>query len=221
MKILVVKHLECEGPGTLGDYLENSGFELETIECEHGDALPKDMSGYTAMISMGGDMNVDDEEEFPFLKQEDVLIKEVIEKNIPFLGICLGAQLLAKAAGAKVVKSPVQEIGWFDIELKKDSIFEGAATTCEVFQLHGDMFEIPKEGELIATAKGCPNQALKVGKNAYGFQFHIEVTPDMIDLWFKGKRSDFVDYLKNNLDDYNKRAETIYKNFVKIIKEAL
>ena len=116
-------------------------------------------------------------------------LQKIIENEIPFLGICLGAQLLAKTAKAKVKLDVCREIGWFKVQLTdagiKDSLFKDLDKELIVFQWHQDMFEIPKEGILLATSEKCPNQAFKLKKNIYGLQFHIEMTSQMIKEWLE------------------------------------
>ena len=121
------------------------------------------------------------------------LKKEIIKEEIPFLGVCLGAQLLAKALGAKIKKSPEKEIGWYEIGLTKegteDPPFKNIPRNHTVFQWHGDTFELPKKSTLLFVSETGINQAFKYGKNAYGFQFHIEATPSMIESWLKNELS--------------------------------
>ena len=117
--ILIIKHIDIEGPGTIEDYLQEAGYKLKTIDLHEGGQLPKDFSDIEAVVSLGGPMNVYEEDKFPFLKDEDVFLKRALNEEIPTLGICLGSQLIAKASGARVVKSPVKEVGWFKINLEK------------------------------------------------------------------------------------------------------
>ena len=231
--ILVIKHIASEGPGTIEDFFSAKGYALKTIDLYRGQKLPQNLTGIEAVISMGGPMNVDEEEKYPFLKEEDIFLKKVIDAKIPFFGVCLGSQLLAKAVGAKVTKSPKEEIGWFKVGLtsdgKKDSIFEGIDGEFDVFQWHGDTFEIPKNGKHLATAVGCRHQALKVGTCAYGFQFHIEVTKEIIADWvkehFKSVDGEVTKEGQKIIDDFaqyktqfNTRANIIYENFERLIK---
>jgi GMP synthase-like glutamine amidotransferase len=134
-------------------------------------------------------MNVYEEDHYPFLREEDLFIKEAIQRGKFVLGICLGAQLIAKALGAKVFKASLKEIGWYDIYLtmigSKDPLFSNLPKTFPVFQWHGDTFEIPKGGKLIATSTSVPHQAFRYGDNAYGLQFHLEVTEKMIKEWME------------------------------------
>ncbi len=231
--ILIIKHVEYEGAGTIEEFFRKKKFPIRIAELYNGDVLPKDFKDIDAVISMGGPMSVDEEDKYPFLKDEDIFLKKVLKEEIPFLGVCLGSQLIAKAAGAKVTQNPVKEIGWFDIELtgdgKKDDLFRGLNGKFEVFQWHGDTFEIPPNGKHLALSKDCRHQALKVGRAAYGLQFHIEVTKDIISLWvyndFKDKAGQVKPEGKSMIEHYpkaeklfNTRAEMMYENFLKIIR---
>ncbi|MEK7846897.1 MAG: type 1 glutamine amidotransferase, partial [Nitrospinota bacterium] len=123
-KVLVLKHISIEGGGTIEDYLKSNGWKIDIRELQDGDSVPSKID-YDGVVILGGPMNVYEEDKYPFLKDEDRLIKELIKKEIPTLGICLGAQLIAKAAGAKVTKNIVRqihqkEIGWYKVRLTED-----------------------------------------------------------------------------------------------------
>ena len=229
--ILIIKHIDIEGPGTLGDFLKEEGESFCIIEIGKGAQLPADPKVFKAVVVLGGPMNVDEEDRFLFLKPENDFIQKVLKEGIPYLGICLGSQLLVKAAGAKVVKSPVKEIGWYRIQLtdtgKKDPLFEGFRPEDPIYHWHGDMFQIPSGGLLLARAQGCPHQALKVGKNAYGLQFHIEITDKSIKEWcdeycetdLPGRS----DHARSMVEDYwkykqvfDRQAKQLYRNFLNI-----
>ena len=205
------------------------------MELGRNDTIPSDPRFFKAVVVLGGPMNVDEEHIYPFLKPENEFIQKVLKAKIPFLGICLGSQLLAKAAGAKVVKSPVKEIGWYQVELteegKIDPLFTGFRPQDPIYHWHGDMFQIPTNGRLLATAPGCPHQALKVGEHAYGLQFHVEVTDRSIKEWCEEYcQTDLpgrLDHAKSMMDDYWKyknafdaQSQKIYQNFLNIIHHA-
>jgi GMP synthase (glutamine-hydrolysing) len=232
--ILIVKHIDIEGPGTLGDFLKAKGEPFHILELGAGETLPLDPGKFKAVIVLGGPMNVDEEHKYAFLRAENDFIQKVLKANIPYLGICLGSQLLAKAAGARVVKSPVKEIGWYKVQLttegKKDPLFKAYREADPIYHWHGDMFQIPASGQLLATAEGCPHQALKVGKNAYGLQFHVEVTDKSIKEWcdeycatdLPGR----LDHASSMMEDYWKhkkvfdaQAQQLYQNFLDIMND--
>ena len=160
---------------------------MRIVELAAGEKIPERLDGVEAVVCLGGPMNVYEEASFPFLKQEDALIRDIVRKQIPFLGICLGAQLLSKACGGKVYKAPAKELGWSNVTLTPegamDPLFQGTGQPFTVFQWHEDTFSIPEGGTLLATSARCRNQAFRVGSCAYGLQFHVEVTPDMVAAW--------------------------------------
>lgn len=228
--ILFIKHIDIEGPGTIADFLEDNKLPYTVIDLSQGDKVPKLEKDFQAVICLGGPMNVYEEEKYRFLKEEDILLKRIIDEEVPFLGICLGAQLIAKATGAQVAKNPEKEIGWYKIVLSdnglKDDLFKDLPEVFKVFQWHGDTFGLPHGGKRLAFSELCQNQALKYGRNIYGIQFHVEVTKDMIAQWadaYKGeleslkgivsdKQKMLEDYAKVE-NDYMKQAERFYVNF--------
>ncbi|MBI5124405.1 MAG: type 1 glutamine amidotransferase [Candidatus Omnitrophica bacterium] len=229
-KILIVKHVLTEGPGSIGVFFKDTAWNLQTVELSEGDRLPSNFEGVDAVIFMGGPMNVYEEEKYPFLKDEDMFIKQALTDEIPILGICLGSQLLAKAAGARVKKSPVKEIGWYPVSLTNegldDALFDGLAPNLEIFQWHEDTFDIPEGGDLLAEGSNCRNQAFRFGKNAYGLQFHIETTPDMVKEWLdssaieESERNRMLLQTHKKNGRFSKRARIIISNFSKIIKRS-
>ena len=186
--ILIIKHVFIEGPGIIGEFFKDNGHILKTIVFERNDRLSSELDEIEAVVIMGGPMNVYQEDKYPFLKQEGVFLKKLIKLEIPVLGICLGAQLIAKAYGAKVRKANYKEIGWHKVTLTKegqdDVLFRELGKEIDVFQWHEDQFDLPEKGTLLADSNLCP-QAFRIGKNIYGLQFHFEVTPQMIEEWFK------------------------------------
>lgn len=226
--ILFIKHIDIEGPDTLDTFFKDKGFSTQTIEFQNGDRLPDDFDTMDAVISLGGPMSVYDEDKYPFLKDEDQFIRQIISKEIPFIGICLGSQLLAKACGAKVNKSPTKEIGFLPVKLVDDALFKGIGETISAFHWHEDMFELPSGAKLLASSQGCPHQAYKVGTSAYGLQFHIEVTEATIQKWinayFSKNNPDHAQQEINIIEDYRSKkdqfhnvADMICNNFLKTI----
>jgi GMP synthase-like glutamine amidotransferase len=194
MNVLVVKHVDIEGPGLIEDCLRHEHIPHQILSLESGFRLPK-LDQFTHVAILGGPMNVYEEDRYPFLKTEDLFIKEAIQRGKSILGICLGAQLIAKALGAKVFKAPVKELGWYDVSLTRigsiDPFFSQLPKRFSVFQWHEDTFEIPHGAILIATSSVVPYQAFRYGNNAYGLQFHLEVTHTMIREWMETYEEDF------------------------------
>jgi GMP synthase (glutamine-hydrolysing) len=137
---------------------------------------------------MGGPMNVDQADEFPFLATEVGWLRRAVEAGLPTLGVCLGAQLLAKSLGSRVYPHRVKEIGWYELELlpaaTDDRLFAGARNRETVFQWHGDTFDLPQGAVQLARGASCEQQAFRYGPAAYALQFHVEMTARMVDDWF-------------------------------------
>ena len=186
-KILIFQHVPHEILGTFDPLLKRRGVRMRYVNFSRGSVESINLDSYDGLIVLGGPMSVNQLDEYPHLKEEIYWIKKAIEKNLFVLGICLGAQLISKALGGEVTKSPSPEIGWFDIQLnsegKKDPLFEFFNETQKIFQWHGDAFSIPEGAVNLASSKGCPHQAFRYGKNVYGFQFHLEVNQDLIERW--------------------------------------
>jgi GMP synthase (glutamine-hydrolysing) len=229
--ILVIKHIGIEGPGTLGTYFRTAGWRLREIELKGNAALPSDPREFGAIFCMGGPMNVYEDAQYPFLKDENRFINNSVDAGVPFIGICLGGQLLAKALGAKISKAPHPEIGWHTVRLTSragsDRLFKGLAKEIEVFEWHGDMFDIPRGAALLATGGGC-NQAFRAGQSAYGLQFHVEVTPAIIRSWVReyveqDSRESMENELLSGMADkkelFDRQEDLIYSNLSRIIAD--
>jgi GMP synthase (glutamine-hydrolysing) len=222
MKVLIIMHVPSEGPGTLGSFLLSRNADVTTVKLYDGDPLPRNPSSLDMIVSMGGPMNVYEDEKYPFLATETLFLREALGKGIPMIGICLGAQMIARAAGAQVTLSPKKEVGWRKVSLteagREDTLFRGLLTTLEVFQWHEDMFHIPEKGTLLATSEDCPHQSFRLGK-AFGVQFHVEATKEMLSEWFAGS-DDLAGVLKryNQLQpELNNQAQTMYENFLSVV----
>jgi GMP synthase-like glutamine amidotransferase len=187
--ILVLKHVSCEGPDRLESFAAARGVDLDVIDLENGQPLPSFPFKHQAMVVLGGAMNVYQEKEYPFLAPETALIREAVLGGVPYLGLCLGGQLLAKAVGGRVTRNAVKEIGNYSVTLneagKAAPLFAGFPETFPVFQWHGDTFSDIATGVRLACSPLCADQAFRFGEKAYGLQFHVEVSLPSAHEWFK------------------------------------
>ena len=186
-RLLVFQHVAFEILGTLNPLLKKSGFRIRYVNFERDpDAVPN-VDGYHGLVVLGGPMNVDQVEVHPHLAAEVSAIRQAIERDIPVLGICLGAQLIARALGAPVTVNPEKEIGWYDVAVsdagREDPLFAHFADTEKIFQWHGDTFAIPAGATHLASTPSCRHQAFRHGDKVYGFQFHMEVDEPLIERW--------------------------------------
>jgi GMP synthase (glutamine-hydrolysing) len=179
--ILVLRHEDFEHLGYFASSLSESGQSFRYIDL----GQPLGLDSATGVIVMGGPQSANDPN--PGLIAEMKLIEHALAKRVPVLGICLGAQLLAKSLGARVYKNPVREIGWapvyFTGAAKDDPVFGGLESPTTFCHWHGETFDMPSGAELLAYSDACRNQAFRYGSNAYGIQFHPEITPQMIIEW--------------------------------------
>jgi len=186
MRFLILQHLPIEHPGAFRDLMGERGVTPHVVELSAGEPIP-DPTDFDAVLVFGGPMNVYQEDQYPFLKAENTAIRHAVDQAVPLLGVCLGGQLLAKALGAAVTSTPVPEVGLLDIELteegRRDPLFSAFPARPKVVQWHSDTFAVPGGGVLLATSAACRHQAFRFGETAYGLQFHVEVTPEMIEEW--------------------------------------
>lgn len=186
-KLLVFHHVPHELLGTLNPLLKEAGFRIKYVNFGRENYKIPDLDGYDGLIVLGGPMNVDEVEEYPYLIPELKAIEQAIDLEKPVLGICLGSQLIAKVLGAQVRKNKTKEIGWYDVmptkEGKNDPLLSKLNDIEKIFQWHGDTFDIPDGAVHLARSVDCENQAFKYGDNIYGFQFHLEVDKPMIKRW--------------------------------------
>ena len=186
-KILVFQHVPYEPLGTLDPLLKESGFRIRYVNFGRDPHVRPALDKYAALIVLGGPMNSDQIDHYPNLVTEVDIIREALEKDMSVLGICLGAQLLAKALGGSVSRNPVREIGWYDVELtpegESDPVLSAFAPRQEVFQWHEDGISLPSGTAHLAQSPLSPVQAFRSGEHAYGFQFHLEVDSSLIERW--------------------------------------
>ena len=186
-KILVFQHVPYEPLGTLDPLLKESGFRIRYVNFSRQPELRPQLDKYAAVIVLGGPMNADQIDTYPNLKSEVEIIREAVAQDMSVLGICLGAQLLAKALGGSVQRNSVREIGWYDVELTAagatDAVLSAFAPTQRVFQWHEDGISLPAGTTHLARSAASEVQAFRYGEHAYGFQFHLEVDRSLIERW--------------------------------------
>jgi len=177
--VLLIQNTKIEGSGYLGELLKNDEFEITSVNAKH-ESLPK--NNFSMIVILGAPESVNDD--LPYLIEEQKLIKNSVEKNIPVLGICLGSQLIAKTFGASVYCGPKTEIGFYhDLKIANNSeLFSGMTNPFTVFHWHGDTFDLPVDAVRLASSEYYPNQAFQY-KSAIGLQFHLEVNEEMVNLW--------------------------------------
>lgn len=233
--ILVIQHVASEGLGLIEQQLESAGFSARYVKVFAHDKIPIIVPhGVSGVIVLGGPMGVYEDDKYPFIKDEIKLLESAIKGAVPVLGVCLGSQLLAKAGGARVYKGKTKEIGWYKIKLTdagaSDRLFMGLPEELTVFQWHGDTFDVPAGGVNLASSDAFDNQAIRVGVNAYGLQFHLEVTPRMITDWISVNASE-LNALKGKIDPtailnetpkyintLNKHANAAIARFLRVVK---
>jgi GMP synthase (glutamine-hydrolysing) len=186
MRVLVLQHIACEPPGVYEDVLHAQGAELVRIEVDESEPLPE-MGDFDGIVAMGGPMSVNDEADRPWLVAEKRLIANAVRDGVPYWGVCLGVQLLAASLGARVYPSAEPEVGLLPVFLTDaalvDPVFAGLPVELLTLQWHGDTFDLPAGAVLLASSPHCPNQAFRVGRHAYGLQFHLEVSPELAREW--------------------------------------
>lgn len=189
MHFLVLQHLDIEPPALIGELLRNAGHTLHTLRMDRDDPLPDDVMPYAGLIVMGGPQSANDEH-LAHIRRELDWLAGCIVQGMPMLGICLGAQLMARAAGGTVSASPVRELGWFPVyptpAASGDALFSSLPDNgLTVFQWHGETFSLPASATLMATHPEVPAQAFRLGRGQYGMQFHVEVDEQMIGQWIE------------------------------------
>lgn len=195
-EVLVFQHDPFEDLGLFAEVLAKQGADYRVIRLFHGETPAENWDQVKALIVLGGAMSVDDEQNFPFLRWEKRIIRAAVDEAVPILGVCLGAHLIATTLGAAVYQGAVREIGWNPISItahgQVDSLLGYLPESATVFQWHSDGFELPNGAIHLASSVNYKNQAFRVGRSIYGLQFHLEVTPSMIERWVDKRSKDLA-----------------------------
>jgi len=232
MKFLVLQHINIEHPGIFLKFMKEDNIQIDTVELDENEKIPQP-DQYDAMIVMGGPMDTWQEETYPWLKPEkEEIYKFACVQKKPFLGLCLGAQLLSEAVGGKVRKMKTPEIGVLGVSLAdNNSLFKGLNKELKVLQWHSyEVHDLPSSTNLLASSPECKVQAFSANK-AFGLQFHVEQTNDTVPQWacvpeYKSALErtlgpnaleKFKKDVDENLSLFNTSARAIYDNFKKII----
>ena len=239
MEVIVLQHIKIEDPGYIKDLMLNDGVNLTTIELDEGEKIPNDLNKFDAMFCMGGPMDTWMEKEYPWLIDEKKKIKEfVVTLKKPYLGFCLGCQLLGEAVGGNVVKSNPSEIGIMDVnfsaEKKNDSLFSSFPNKIKSLQWHSyevDNLQSNKDVVILASSPITKYQIFKYQNHAYGIQFHIEIKDTTVNEWGcvpeyksalekqlgEGALEKFDKEAKSNMSQMNNYSKILYSNFKKLI----
>ena len=233
MHILVLQHARVEHPGIFRDFLKEDGHTWDTVELDEGEQLP-DIDHYDALWVMGGPMDVWQEEEHPWLKAEKEYIKHAVkDKGKPYLGLCLGHQLLAEALGGDVGPSDTPEIGVMDVILTDQGasgvFLDDFEERFSCLQWHSaELKRLPEGASVLATSHDCAVQAMSWGTRACSVQFHVEIEEDTVDNWAqidaysdaleKSLGAGAVETLRrtchDQMSEFNKMAERLYMNWL-------
>ena len=239
MKIIILQHINIEDPGYIKDLMIKDKFDLTTVELDEGEKIPQDLSKYDAMFCMGGPMDTWMEKDYPWLIEEKKKIKEfVVDLKKPYLGFCLGCQLLGEAVGGSVVKSKNPEIGMLNINFsdnkKSDLLFNEFPDQIKSLQWHSyEVQELDSKEDitLLASSPETKYQIFKYQKHAYGIQFHIEIKDTTVGEWGcvpeykaalekqlgQGALAKFDAEAKKNMSNMNEYSKILYENFKKLL----
>jgi len=207
LRILVVQNSRTAPIGLLGDYLAEFGADLVTITPPEDDPLPDDPSGFDGAVVLGGPQSAADDETSPYIPRLLDLMRGFADANRPILGICLGAQLLARVHGERVYQHSLMERGFKPVESTPagadDSVMGSLGPVRHIMQWHYDTFDLPKDAVLLATGSDCVNQAFRLGDSQYGLQFHPEVNSEIVRDWVsraEGATPDEIDAIRREMD---------------------
>jgi GMP synthase (glutamine-hydrolysing) len=205
-RAVILQHLEREGPGLIAELCQQRGLAVDIRRLDRGAAVPDALADGDALIVMGGPMGIADvnDARYPFLSREIDLMRQVLSRRQPVLGVCLGSQLLAHAAGSHAypnqrrdgngVLRPLREVGYGEVRLlgaENEPALAGLGSRISVLHWHGDTFDLPEGAVRLAENDACVNQAFRIGRRAFGLQFHVETDAELVRAWAR-EDADFV-----------------------------
>ena len=203
--VAIFRHFPIEGPGYLAPFLDSHSIPYQLVKVDSNEALPTRANYFSGLVFMGGPMSVNDD--LPWIAPALALIRQAVRHNIPVLGHCLGGQLMAKALGGVVSRSPVSEIGWGRVNIADNPLARdwfGELSSFEVFHWHGEGFTIPEGAALLLSSAHCENQAFAMGTHL-ALQCHVEMTEEMVKAWCKAGAEE----ISNNAGPSVQSAEAI------------
>jgi GMP synthase-like glutamine amidotransferase len=183
--VAIFRHFPVEGPGYLATFLDSQAIPWQLVKIDASEMLPASPDQFSGLVFMGGPMSVNDN--LPWIAPVLALIQQAVSSNTPVLGHCLGGQLMSKALGGTVSRSPVKEIGWGEVCVANNADARhwfGELSKFEVFHWHGEVFTIPTGATLLLSSPYCENQAFAMDKHL-GLQCHVEMTEEMVRTWCK------------------------------------
>jgi GMP synthase (glutamine-hydrolysing) len=223
--VLALIHGERVRSGIFGDVITARGHRLEEWSLAWGTPPPRPLDAYDAVLVFGGAMHADQDHHHPWLREENLFLQRVLDLRIPMLGVCLGAQLIAKASHAPVGPSPEPEIGWFDVELTDDAaddpVFGGLPRRFPAFQWHYYTYGLPAGAVELARSSVC-TQAFRLGDVVWGIQFHAEVTERQVEGWLQDDEPVPIDRprlageTEQRIEPWNELGATLCGAFVEV-----
>jgi GMP synthase (glutamine-hydrolysing) len=229
MHVLSVIHGEKVRAGVFGDAVEARGHRLEEWSLAWGTSLPRPLDAYGAVLVFGGAMHADQDRHHPWLREENLFLRRLLDLRKPVLGICLGAQLLAKAAHADVGPAAEPEIGWYPVELTEpageDPLLHALPPCFDAFQWHYYTYALPAGAVELARSEVC-TQAFRLGDTAWGVQFHPEVTLEQVEGWLEDDEpvpfdgAALLEETRGRIESWNELGRTLCGAFVDVAERA-